>query len=442
MKIALRSFIAFFFVMAVASLGTASYAARTGGPLFGGSGGPVFIGVPAPSDKISSFAVILKWGVHDEESHVAGMRAFAAEMIYAKFDELKNSEGVSFFESMGVMAKTETEPDYMIFTFECMTVDFDAVFNRVCSVLSSFYADEGVFKKAKEKYLKKYENRNGVIDDVYSLFISEFYRYHPYRRINDYSLSAIKGLEYEKAASFMKRLFSSERIFISVCGSVDMAKAERTALAHFPPSGIAPSSIAEVQWEPAASKKENFVLSSSRNGFLIFGYPAPSFSSPDYPVMKLIECLSGRGFSSRLWNEVREKKGLAYSVGATYPALEGPSHIMLYAVIAPSSAMKVRKIFADTIANLAKEGPTERELATAKEKVIGEFLLRIEPSAGMASETASSAALGSRFAVDDFEKKIRKVTPEDTVRVMRKYFGKPMVLIVRPPNLYLNDTWM
>lgn len=404
--------------------------------------GPVIEQSPSCSDRTAAFSFILKWGVADEESYAQGMRPFAAEMISERLDRIDSGGGIPYLESRGVSFRTETAPDYISFSFECLREDFYDVLEHVCSCLSGFYCDKDVFEAAKKSYSKKYKDRNGVIDDVYSLFLSEFYRYHPYRRINDYSLSAVSSLSYEKSSAFMKRLFSPGRMTIALSGNAGREKAEKIIFSHFGTEEIKRSSVSEIQWDPAPSLKQDFILSSSGNGWVIFGYPAPSFSSQDYHAMKVVECLAAKGFSSRLWVEIREKKGLAYGVGSIYPDLEGPSHIMMYAVISPQNAMKVRKIASDALASLAEEGPSDRELEDAKAKAVGEFLIKNESAAASVMLSASASALGAPYAVEDFEKKIMKVTAEDALRVMKKYFSKPEILIIRPPGLYINDTWL
>ena len=151
--------------------------------------------------------------------------------------------------------------------------------------------------------------------------------------------------------------------------------------------------------------------------------------------------LTGNGFGSRFWREIREKNGMAYGLGGIYPALEGPNHIMFYVMINPKNAMKVRKLAIDSIIDLKSNGFSDEELKTAKEKAIGTLLLERESSAGFTSQKASSVALGLSPAIDEI-RQIKKVKKEDVAKVIDKYFKNPTVIIVRPPGLYIQDTWL
>lgn len=394
-----------------------------------------------PASKIVSFTILLKVSVYDDEAYVQGMRAFITELINAGFEELKTPDGASLFESLGVISKSEVEPDFISFTFTCLSKDFPYVFENVTKIISSPYSDEKIFKKAQKEYLKKYKDKNGIIDNVYSIFLSVFYRYHPYRRINQYSPKLIEGMTYEKTREFIKDLFTADKIVVSVSGKFDEDQVFSAVDSTFAKLPSAESRTFDIQWEPKAAVKQNFLSALSNNGWLIIGFSAPSYNSPDYPAMCIAQNIVGSGFTSRLWIEIREKSGLAYDLGALYPSLEGPAHIMFYAVIQPKNAMKVRKIAMDSIERLKEEGPTDEELFTAKEKVLGTYLLKTESSAGFADNSAGSYAIGNR-GEDMMESKIKAITKNDVIKVINKYFNEPTVMIVRPPGIYINDTWL
>ena len=393
--------------------------------------------------NICAFTILLKWGVHDEESYVSGIRSFISELLLTSIDGIKDENGITFFESAGIASKNTTSPDYIELSVTCLAKDFPKAFKRVNEIIAAPYEDEAIFEEAKKSYLEKYKDKNGVIYNIYSLFLNEFYKYHPYRLINQYSLNAIEKLSWDEASDFIKKVLKKEKICISISGNFDSDLARNIISDSYSRlENAEESSVINIQWEPKASEKQSFLFSSSQSGWILIGYSAPSYNSQDYPAMQIISKLVGQGFSSRLWLEIREKAGLAYTVGTLYPSLEGPGHIMFFMAINPKNAMKTRKLALDAIENLKTKGPNQEEIEIAKAKVLGEHLLRTESSSGYSIEKASQQAIGDKFSHIDIEKEIKQITKEDILKTMNKYFNNPTVIIIRPPGLYLNDTWM
>lgn len=393
------------------------------------------------NDKICGITLLFKWGVADEESYIQGLRSFIAELIYKQIEDIKTDEGITALEAYGIGIKTEVESDYILFKSSCMKEDFPFVLEKICEAVSNPFKDEKLFEKAKEDYVKKYKDQNGVISDVYSLFLTEFYKYHPYRHINSYSVRNIEKLNFKQAQDFLSKLLKRDKIYISASGRFNQEKADKIINKYFKNFGLSEIKPEDIQWDIGNEEKQKFLTASSPNGYLVIGYPAPSYSSSDYFTMLVANNLTGNGFGSRFWREIREKNGMAYGLGGVFPALEGPNHVMFYVMINPKNAMKVRKLAIDSINDLKSNGFSDEELKTAKEKAIGTLLLERESSSGFTSQKASSFALGLSPAIDEINQ-IKKVKKEDVAKVMNKYFKNPTVIIVRPPGFYLQDTWL
>ncbi|MBR0518285.1 insulinase family protein, partial [bacterium] len=272
------------------------------------------------NDKICGITLLFKWGVADEESYVQGMRSFIAELIYKQIEDIKTDDGITALESYGIGVNTEIESDYILLKSSCMKEDFPFVLEKLCEAVSNPFKDEKLFEEAKKDYVKKYKDKNGVIDNVYSLFLTEFYKYHPYRHINSYSVGNIEKLSFKQAQDFLSKLLKRDRIYISASGRFNQEKADKIINKYFSKFGLSEIKPEEIQWDTEAGEKQKFLTASSPNGYLLIGYSAPSYSSSDYFTMLVANNLTGNGFGSRFWREIREKNGMAYGLGGIYPA--------------------------------------------------------------------------------------------------------------------------
>ncbi len=396
-----------------------------------------------PGKEITSFTILLKLSVFDEEAYTPGIRAFLAELIESEIDSIKTENNTRWIELMGIFGESSVETDYISINVTCRSKDFPKTLDIVSKAIANPAANQDIYEKTKQKFIEDHKNINGTIDNIYSLFLTTFYRYHPYKLTNQYSLTAIERMDRKKVAEFAAKTFSSDRIVVAIAGSFDRDKAISTLTENFSAIARRNNTTTSIQWEPQGFEKQLFLSALSNKGWLIMGYSFPSYSSPDYPAMLLAKNIVGEGFNSRFWIELREKNGFAYELGAFAPPLEGPAHIMFYVILQPKNAMAARKIAFEIIEDIKKNGVTEKELAIAKEKFLGSYLLRREKASGFTHDIASSEAIGGAYSVDmNLKRKINDVSIDDIKKVANKYLTEPTIIIVRPPGLYINDTYL
>ena len=196
----------------------------------------------------------------------------------------------------------------------------------------------------------------------------------------------------------------------------------------------------EVQWEPQASEKEVYLYSQSELAWVLLGYQAPSLQSSDYAPMQVIYGALGAGLSSRLWTQLRENRGLAYEVGARYPELLGPSHLLCHVITKPSSVGIARRRMLAEIDKLKKDGMSELELAETKEKLLGMYLLERESMSGRALHLGMAELSGAGYESDARKlQELQRVTVADVKRVANEYLREPTLIMARPGGRFYFD---
>ncbi|MBI2251751.1 MAG: insulinase family protein, partial [Armatimonadetes bacterium] len=203
-------------------------------------------------------------------------------------------------------------------------------------------------------------------------------------------------------------------------------------LGNLTPREIGPKKI---DWEPPAEEQEIFLNVSSNLAWVFLGYPAPHFSSPDYPAMKLIYLALGEGISSKIWEELREKNALAYDLSAIFPELKGPSHIIFYVVTTPENTWAARKKLLLEINKIKKDGLLPQELKEAKNKFLGEYLLDRETNKGKAYNIGLTEIYELGYPYDfNLSKKIEAITNEEIKRIANLYLNNYTLIIAQAPN--------
>jgi len=403
--------------------------------------GVVLLAKPNERKDIVAISVVLKLSVFDETDQKVGIRTMLADLIMERINSEKASSGIRLTELMGVMSGTETTPDYVIFNFITTTRHYKKVLELLSKSLTSPSFDEALFKKEKKAFTEALKGGKGGFSAIYEIFLQVFYKYHPYKSSEEINTKGLDKLEKNKLEEFMKAKLSADRIVIGIAGNFNYSETKALVEKYFGGVGNPPkSSRVEVQWEPKATEKEVFLSSLSQMAYLIIGLPAPSYSSPDYPAMKVLCTLLGEGLNSRLWVQLREKRGLAYELGSFYPDLEGPSHMLIYVVSQPQNVIQSRRLIMSELEKLKTTNVLDRELSDAKAKINGSYLLARESCKGQASHMAISEVIGGKYSLDmTMQKRLEDVNAADIKRVVNTYFGEATLLVVRPPGAFYID---
>ncbi len=430
-------------LISVLSLILPSTAGAAESPIFRSAldNGVVLLTKANESKDVVAISIVLKLSVFDETDQKVGIRTMLSDLIMERIYDERAPSGIRLTELMGVMSGTETTPDYVIFNFITTTRHYKKVLELLSKSITTTSFDEALFKREKKVFTEAVKEGKGGFSAIYEIFLQIFYKYHPYKASEDVNVKGLEKLEKTKLEEFMKSKLSADRIVIGIAGNVNYQETKTLVDKYFGALEIPrKSSRVEVQWEPKATEKEVFLSSLSQMAYLIIGLPAPSYSSPDYPAMKVLCALLGEGLNSRLWVELREKRGLAYELGSFYPDLEGPGHMMIYVISQPQNVIQSRRIIISELEKLKTGYVLDRELTDAKAKINGSYLLARESCKGQASHMAISEVIGGKYSLDStMQKRLEDVSSADIRRVVNTYFEETTMLVVRPPGAFYID---
>ncbi|NVO08273.1 MAG: insulinase family protein, partial [Rhodoferax sp.] len=181
---------------------------------------------------------------------------------------------------------------------------------------------------------------------------------------------------------------------VSIVGALNRAQADALAtrlLAYLPGSGCAAlPPVPEVA--PLQSAQELQIDFASAQAHVLMGQPGMARNSPDYFALTVgNQILGGGGFSSRLTEEVREKRGLTYGVYSHFtPGLHAGA-FTIGLQTRPDQAAQALALVREVLARFVKEGPTEKELQAAKDNLIGGFALRLDSNRKLLDNVANIA---------------------------------------------------
>jgi zinc protease len=225
--------------------------------------------------------------------------------------------------------------------------------------------------------LKEAETKPESISD--KAFQKAVFGGHPYAspvsgEIADVELAAVQDLRDFYASHYLAGV-----AVVAIMGDVSRAQAEAIAeqLTAQLPKGAAPAALPAVAMKIAASEQR--IVHPASQSHILVGAPGMARSDPDYfPLYVGNYILGGGGFVSRLMNEVREKRGMAYSVYSYFMPLKQPGAFQIGLQTKKEQADEALQLVRATLAEFIAKGPSEKELVAAKQNIIGGFPLRID----------------------------------------------------------------
>ncbi len=256
---------------------------------------------------------------------------------------------------------------------------------------------------------------------------------HPYGHdTNEQTLARISVADMQ---AWHTRYLRPCRARVSIVGAVTRAQADALAtqlLARLPATAceVLPP-VAEVQ--PLGAAVEKRIPFESAQAHVLIGQPGFKRDDPDFFTLTVGNyILGGGGFVSRLTTEVREKRGLSYSVYSYFnPGLHAGS-FSIGLQTRPDQAAQAVQVARDTLRRFLADGPTEAELKAAKDNLIGGFALRIDSNRKLLDNVANIAAHGLPLDyLDSWTQQVAKVTVADIrAAFARKLQPERMVTVV------------
>ncbi len=243
-------------------------------------------------------------------------------------------------------------------------------------------------------------------------FMQALYPNHPYGLDESGEIETINAMKRDDLIEFYNTYYTAKSAVIALIGDMTEAQAKTIAedAAKGLPQGAAVPKIAEVTYPSAASTQR--IVHPASQAHILLGYPGIKRGDPDYFALYLGNyVLGGGGFVSRLTEEVREKRGLVYSVYSYFmPMAElGPFQIGLQTK--KEQAEEATKVVNATVAKFIANGVSEKELKAAKDNIIGGFPMRIDSNAKILDYLSLIGFHNLPLTyLEDFNKQVAKVT--------------------------------
>jgi zinc protease len=344
-----------------------------------------------------------------------------------------------FLEVRAAKVETGGGPDSTSISFSCLKGDLDDVFKVFVDVLQHPEFREEKIDIARKGEEDSISRRN---DDVSGIAHREAVKLaygskNPYARDSEYA--TVEAVTRQDLIDWHGKYIHPNNIILGISGDFDSGAMEarlRAAFDSWPKGPTLPKN--EVKYEPA---KPGYYLVSkadvNQSNIRMVG-PGTTRDNPDYYAISVFNEAFGGGFSSRLFNDIRTKRGLAYGVGGGIGTNFGHPGILQIS-IGTKSQSTVESIQAtdEDIDALSKQPITDDEIQRAKDAILNAFIFRLDSPDKILAERMTYEYYGYPADwLDKYQSEVKKVTAADVNRVATKYLHKDQlaVLVVGNPK--------
>ena len=330
---------------------------------------------------------------------------------------------------------SELKLDYLKLKFVCLNEDFDKALEIFEDIIKNTTFED--FEKEKIKLAGEIQAqldspRAKVVDNFYK----NLYTNHHYGYTNTVIFDNLDNVSKKDVLKGYNTFINNSKKVIAFVGDLEFDDVQNKLNEHF---GDLPHSITEL---PAIkppvlneAKTVEIIKPDANQAHIIQGWLVETASQNDYPVLALMNIILGAsGLSSRLFLELRDKKGLAYVVRSSYDVARLCANFSIYIATEPNNIVVSLKGFQEEIDKIKNELVSEEELSNAKNNLIGKWAFSQEDNNQQAATYAHYAITGLGFDFNESAKeKIKAVTPEQIKECANKYFNdKYVVSIIKP----------
>ncbi len=338
-----------------------------------------------------------------------------------------------FLEVRAAKVETGGGPDSTTISFSCLKGDLDDVFKAFVDVLQNpeFRADKiDIAQKGENDSISR---RNDEVSEIaHREAIKLAYGAdNPYARVPEYA--TVAAVTRQDLIDWHGKYVHPNNIILGISGDFDSAAMEsrlRAAFDSWPKGPDLPKN--DIQYHPAKPGYYLIPKADVNQSNIRMVAMGTTRDNPDYYAISVFNEAFGGGFSSRLFNDIRTKRGLAYGVGGGIGTNFGHPGILQISIGTKSqSTIESIQATAEDIDNLATQPITDDEIQRAKDSILNAFIFRLD---------SPDKILGERMAyeyygyppdwLDKYQAEVKKVTAADVNRVAAKYLHKNQLAVL------------
>ncbi|BCJ85316.1 M16 family metallopeptidase [Effusibacillus dendaii] len=391
-----------------------------------------------PSVRSVSLGVWIHTGSRDESQSTNGISHFLEHMMFKGTEKRSARQIAELFDGIGGHVNAFTSKEYTCYYAKVLDEHFSIALETIADMLLNSKFDSEELAKERKVIIEEIKMYEDTPDDqVHDLMAATIYPDHTLGYTILGPEANLLSFTRDDIVNYVKARYTPDNMVLAVAGNVQIDEVHQAAEQFF--SGLSgkcqqidhrpPVFHANRQVRQKATEQAHICLSTT--GF--------AFDAPEVYPLILLNNIVGGSSSSRLFQEIREERGMAYSVYSYYASYRDGGTFGVYAGTSPDQAQQVVDLTYQILAAVADKGVTEEELRKAKEQVKGSLMLSLESTVSRMNRVGKNELLlNKQVTLDETINRINEVSIDRLKQIAGQICGGPWAMAAIGPFNELN----
>ncbi len=381
------------------------------------SGGIPVVVECIPGSQSAGFMVGVATGSRDEHPGIFGLSHLLEHTVFRETETRDSYEMAKIMEGAGGELNAFTGREMTAFYGITIEETADVAMDMVGDIVAHPKINDEDTELEKKIVLQELSMiRNEPDSYIHDLFETTLWRGHPLSQDEGGDEKVVAGLTSGDLRAYYEEKYRIPNLAVYAAGSVDLDSTVAWAEETF--DGMAGGSRNQRQPPQTPVQEYRFVKGDAEHYHIAMGFPAYGASHPDRMAVSMLSAVLGSGTSSRLFQNVREKKALVYSIYTTVSQCSDASSLAAYMSCTETNVVEAMETVASVLSGLLEKGLEDGELARAKRLVKGANVRSMESTEHRLYRLGINHALnGSAETLEQRLARIDAVTEEDVMRV-------------------------
>ncbi len=386
-----------------------------------------------PGVRTVALGVWVETGSRFEPPSWSGIAHFTEHMMFKGTRRRTAQRIAEEADALGAQLNAFTDREHTCYYVRVLSEHLPKVTDLLADMLTASLFEEEAVDRERQVILEEIKMYEDSPDDlVQDLFLETVWAHDPLGRPVIGFRETVESLRRPDFLEFVSREYRSPRLLVAAAGDVDHDRVVEQAADLLSP--LTAEADPRGARAPSVSLDSTYRAKDTEQVHLCFGYPGLPQGDPDRYVQSVLDHVAGGGMSSRLFQEVREKRGLVYSIGTFSVMYRDAGAFAVYAGTSPERAREVLDVSLRELDRLRQEPVPQEELGRAKESLKASLMLSLESTASrMFFLSRSELYYGRRITPDEVLAELEAVTPERVQSLAQRLLrGRPALAAVGP----------
>ncbi|MFM8627947.1 MAG: M16 family metallopeptidase [Candidatus Nanopelagicus sp.] len=393
------------------------------------------------SVRSAAFGIWVNVGSRDESLSTAGASHFLEHLLFKGTKRRSALEVSSAIEAVGGETNAFTSKEYTCFYARVIDKDLPLAVEVISDLITSSNVKQADVDAERKVVLEEIAMRDDDPSDlIHDLFLEKYYGDTPLGRPILGTVKSINSMSRSTVFNYYKKRYLPQDLVVAVAGNIkhkNIVSLVEEALSKDDFLNQAKSSfiIRESKNVKVAGKAQVALLDrKTEQAHLVYGVPGIARDDKRRFALSILSSALGGGMSSRLFQEIREKRGLAYSTYAYNQQFAGSGVLTFYVGCKPDKADEAIRVIQGILQDVAQHGLSMEEITRAKGAVSGALVLSQEDTGSRMTRIGKSELVyGQVLSFDEILREIAEVTPEQIKEIARQILPvSPTLAVVGP----------